>query len=156
MSYMHVVDCANCGQQTMDDGPEDNCLFCGKNASKKEVIMAEREPVPTRPRKRKQLRKYFEQNKEAILVDYNSMKLKDFFKRWISSSMWTKLKADWGIQGKYKKLGSKKVWAFENPEATGPVATNVDAPLTEHEHYLVLLGWQQAAREFLRAGKVRD
>jgi len=36
------------------------------------------------------------------------------------------------------------------PEA---VARSVDAPLTEHEHYLVLLGWQQAAREFLKAWK---
>ncbi len=154
------------------NNPADTCLFCGKNArekelapsvepleaeqqqeEKKEVIMAEREPVPPRPKKRKQLQKYYEQNKEAILADYNSMKLKDFFKRWdISSTAWTKLKVDWEIQGKHKKQGSKKVWALASPEAPEAVARSVEAPLTEHEHYLVLLGWQQAAREFLKAG----
>ena len=155
---MYLVDCANCGTQTEINGPEDTCQFCGKNATTKEVIMVERKPVPARPKKRKQLPKYFEQHKEAILADYNSMKLKDFYKRWsISTTGWTKLKKDWGVQGKNKKLGSKKIEASANPEekpeTPEAVARSVEAPLTEHEHYLVLLGWQQAAREFLRAGK---
>jgi len=159
----------------MVDGPEDKCQFCGKNVSKKEVIMAGKEnmgnivegigeaviremrnPIPPRPKKRKLFLKYFEQNKEAILVDYNSMKLRDFFKRWgISSTGWTKLKVDWNVQGKHKKHSSKKEWESAIPEVPEAVARSVDAPLTEHEHYLVLLGWQQAAREFLRAGQAK-
>ena len=168
---MYLVVCANCGKQTMVNGPEDTCQFCGKHASKKEVMMAETSDyvgedtsVPARPKKRKLLRQYYEQNREAILADYKSMKLKDFFKRWgISSTGWTKLKADWNVQGKHKKHGLKKQRKFAiadevpaSPEAPEAVARSVEAPLTEHEHYLVLLGWQQAAREFLKAGKVHD
>ena len=161
---MYLVVCANCGKQTMVNGPEDNCQFCNKNATKKEVIVVktnknvgEREPVPPRPKKRKLLRQYYEQNREAILADYNSMTLLPFYKRWgISSNMWVELKREWEIPGKYKKHDSKKIEALASPEATEPVATSVDSPLTEHEHYLVLLGWQQAAREFLKAGKVHD
>ena len=83
--------------------------------------------------------------------------------------MWMKLKKDWGVQGKYI-VKKERVTAASSgeeptakegnpveeptiPEAEGAIARSVDAPLTEHEHYLVLLGWQQAAREFLRAGK---
>ena len=174
---MHLVDCTNCGQQTMVNGPEDNCQFCDKNASKKEVIMPEPEkmtnkvegvgvaiikemmkPVPPRPKKRKQLRQYYEQNREAILADYNSMTLLPFYRRWhISTKAWMGLKTDWSVQGKHKAHASKKVVALasteEAPVAPESIARSVDAPLTEHEHYLVLLGWQQAAREFLRAGK---
>jgi len=167
---MYIVDCANCGKQTVVDGPEDNCQFCGKNASKKEVIMVDTEKhvgektsVPARPKKRKQLRKYYEQHKEAILADYRSMKLYDFFKRWhISTTWWLKLKEDWKVQGKQRKHSLKKEWklvapdkAPAAPEVEEAIARSVDAPLTEHEHYLVLLGWQQAAREFLRAGQPR-
>ena len=55
---MYLVVCANCGKQTMVNGPEDNCQFCGKNATKKEVIMVktnknvgERGPVPPQAKK---------------------------------------------------------------------------------------------------------
>ena len=204
---MPLVDCINCGTQTMINGPEDNCQFCGKNATakkepepneqeevevetpsevipmpepeavktrlklgrkptgewrkckdcgkdiyirkyrlkgsggrcvdcsrkanpppvpgskekKEEIIVEERKniseqavthidltkPVPPRPKKRKQLRKYFEQNKEAIIADYRSMKLVLFYRRWgISTNMWLTLKQDWGILGKHKKHGA--------------------------------------------------
>ena len=121
MSRFFPVDCANCGQQTMIDldRPEDTCLFCGKNARKKEVIMVEKEateevaevvqsynkePVPPRPKKRKNWPEYFEKHKEAIIADYHSMKLREFLKRWsMATTTWPKLKEKWGVQGKYQK-----------------------------------------------------
>jgi len=58
-------------------------------------------PVPPRPRGREQLRLYFEENKEAILQDYQSLKLKGFYAKWhMTSTTWTKLKRDWKLLGK--------------------------------------------------------
>lgn len=34
-------NCANCGRQVLVEKPGDRCYWCGKNASKKEVTMAE-------------------------------------------------------------------------------------------------------------------
>lgn len=47
MSKYLLIDCANCGHQTMVDlkRPEDTCLFCGKIASKKEVIMQDNKRI---------------------------------------------------------------------------------------------------------------
>ena len=155
-AFTFLTDCVNCGSETMVYRLEDNCQFCGKNVSKKEVTMSvenqsgaeEREPVPTRPKKRKHLRKYFEKNKEAILADYTSMKLKDFFKRWgISTNMWIELKKDWSVQGKHNLHATRK--KSESPPEDPPD----DGSLTEHERYLILVGWQQAAREFMKAWK---
>ncbi len=113
-----------------------------------QTVEAEREPVPARPKKRKQLRKYFEKNKEAILADYNSMKLILFYRRWgISTNMWIELKKDWSVQGKHTLHATKE--KSESPLGDPPA----DGPLTEHERYLMLLGWQQAAREFMKAWK---
>ena len=113
----------------------------------------ERDPVPARPKKKKQLRKYYEQNKDAIVADYNLMKLLLFFKKWgIGSTAWTKLKAEWGVPGKNKS--PRAVPAAAKPEAV-PEELLVDVSLSEHERYLILLGWQQAAREFLKAGYAR-
>jgi len=58
-------------------------------------------PVPPRPKGKKQLWQYFEENKEAILQDYQSLKLKEFYKKWrMTSTTWTKLKRDWNLLGK--------------------------------------------------------
>lgn len=102
------VNCANCGKEVLIDGPEDRCLFCGKNASKKEVIMAEKEAgveervaVPPKPRKRNKLWEYYEQNKEAMIADHRSMTVISFFGRWhVTASTWGKLKKQWGVQNK--------------------------------------------------------
>lgn len=55
-------------------------------------------PVPPRPKKRKKLYAYHEENKESIIADYRSMKIIDFFRKWhISSVTWLKLKAKWNL-----------------------------------------------------------
>lgn len=149
---MHLVDCANCGQQVEIEGPEDTCYWCGKNASKKEIIMAETEEraVPPKPKKRRKHWEYFDQNQEAIVADYRSMKLVDFFKRWaITSSSWTKLKKKWGVENKGRGLLKP---AKRPKQGNKPKGANTQE-LTEHERYLILLGYQQATREFLRADK---
>lgn len=127
--YWHIVDCANCGQETMIGNPEDTCLFCGKNASKKEVTMAEKEAtvkervVPLRPTKRKEIWKYYEQNKEVMLADYQSMRVTSFFLKWsISSGSWQKLKQKWAVPNKgkhsmYKRAKTaKKQYKEPRPE----------------------------------------
>lgn len=108
---MMLVECANCGKQTMVDEPEDNCQFCGKNATKKEAIIAEKaveeRVVPPKPKKRNKLWQYYEKNKEAIVTDYHSMTLREFFKRWrLSTSTWMKLKKMWGVSTKVKAAGT--------------------------------------------------
>ena len=113
MSDFHLVDCANCGKQTMVDlkRPEDTCLFCGKNARKKEVIMQdnkERPPVPPKPQIRKKVKAYWEKHKEEILADYKSMLLRPFFERWhMATTTWMQLKKKWGIPNKSKGAGGK-------------------------------------------------
>ena len=75
-------------------------------------------PVPPRPKKRKLIWKYFEDNKEAILHDYQNLKLMDFFVRWhMATTTWQKLKRDWGIQGqRTKALSVKLATEPEKPE----------------------------------------
>ncbi len=126
MSYEHYVDCANCGTQVGIEGPDDTCLFCGKNATKKEteppaehlepeqpeskpkeVIMVNSKEVPPKPKNRKQRDAYWEKNKEAVLADYQSMKLQPFLKRWsLATTTWIKLKKKWGVQNKTKRTGT--------------------------------------------------
>ena len=133
MSNLCLVDCANCGQQTMIDldRPEDTCLFCGKNAREKEVIMVEKEaaeeaaeavqsynkgPVPPRPKKRKKWPEYYEENKEAIIADYHSMTVRAFFKRWsLGTTTWPKLKEKWEVPSKGRG-GSKTAKRTEYKE----------------------------------------
>ena len=149
MKESWYVDCANCGKQVSIDGLASICYWCHKNATKKEDIMQEKRGtleekalVPTRPKKRKQLWAYFEQNKEAILADYHSMKLLEFFKSWgITSASWLKLKKLWGVQNKGKGTGPKTVKRPSADDTQG---------LTEHERYLILVGYQMAIMDFLK------
>lgn len=61
---------------------------------------AERKP-PRRTRNRRKFRKYYEQNKAAIIADYYSLRLKDFFRKWrFATSTWTKLKTEWEVKPK--------------------------------------------------------
>jgi len=156
VTKLWLVDCVNCGKQVEINGPEDICYWCGKNASKKEDIMQENKErtvetgaIPPKPKKRGKVWEYFDQNREAMVADYHSMKLMDFFKKWaITSNTWLRLKKKWGVENKGKKRPKK-------PKKTTTKAvkktTSEDVALTEHERYLILLGYQQAVREFLRA-----
>lgn len=124
MSYL--VICKNCGKQTMIDGgdPDERCLLCGKPALRKEQNMEDKAKdktkivseakgrvakvdkevdsgIPPRPKKRKQWPQYFEDNKEAIIQDYQVLRLKQFFTKWhISTNLWIELKERWNVAGK--------------------------------------------------------
>lgn len=76
--------------------------MAGRNEPSSVVTVANQEapPVPPKPRKRKLRKKYFEDNKGAILRDYKKLKLKEFLARWMAVNTWMRLKKEWGIQGK--------------------------------------------------------
>ena len=107
----------------------------------------EEQPVPPKPSIRKKLAAYYEENKDVILADYSAMKLTPFFAKWrINSKVWGELKEKWAVANKGRSIGKR---AHDNDW----VKTGKHGPqgrgLTEHEQYLVLLGYQQAVREFL-------
>lgn len=129
MTYRRYVDCVNCGKEVLIDGPEDRCLFCGKNASKKEIVMAEKEaeekvvaPIPAKPRNRKKACAYYLKNKEAMIADYQSMRVSAFFQRWhISSVTWAKLRELWEVPNKEKHSMYKRPKApVKRPEYKEP------------------------------------
>jgi len=82
--------------------------------------------VPPKPEGRKQLEVYCENNKDAILADYRSMRLRDFFKRWhLSSTSWTRLKPKWNVKGKHGNRSKKATRHME----TVKVPVNVEDSL---------------------------
>lgn len=81
--YWHLVDCANCGQQTMIGTPEDTCLLCGKNASKKEVIiMEEMDRVKWEGMKRLERSKWIKEHLDEIVADIRSMSKEKVLEKW--------------------------------------------------------------------------
>ncbi len=156
---MPVVDCANCGTQTMITGPEDSCQFCGENASKKAAVVSEttenvlettenvlkatkavgeavtrelRKPVPPKPKGMKKRAAYWDKHKEEIIADYQLMSLRDFFARWhISTNLWLELKKAWKVQGKQAEASVKKYVAVCFPWAQDQFLTATE--LTEVE-----------------------
>ena len=169
MADCWLEECVNCGKSTMVDSYGDNCQFCGKNVSKKEVIMVkenmvyqetsfseERRPVPEKPKKRgEKLKAYWENNKTDILADYQSMPLREFFKRWhIATTTWPKLKELWHVESKWGSRGAKVEAPRPAQEKASPGGVALEAvnlaKHTEHEKYLILLGYQTAIREMLK------
>ena len=171
MALFKIVDCVHCGCQTMIDihVPGDTCLFCDKPAlrqfrikEKKEDIMetpTQPNPeVPPRPKKRKQLPAYYEENKEAIIAAYRTLGTRQFLKVWhISTKRWMQLRKDWkepskgtgnryGLSKKVEK-GDKKL---SSQEKVKPEEGEVDVSLSQRDQYLILIGYQQATRECLK------
>lgn len=178
----HVGTCRICGQQrrydpddpkeirlvkrgrikgilTEVDPPQQSAITTEKSVSiKKEVIVKEQEvaektgQVPEKPKKRKLLWKYYDEHKEAILADYQSMPLVKFFERWsIWSSTWDRLKERWQFEGKGKGSGQRKGRRTDiKPPKSPKTDESQVVELTERERYLVLLGYQQAVREILK------
>ena len=108
--------------------------------------------VLPRPKNRKKVWDYLEQEKEAILADYQALKLGEFFTKWrIGPSTWMKLKAKWEVKSKGKgNRGVKRsVEVAQNVDKTGPGMAPDLIGLTEHERYIYLLGYRQAVRERL-------
>lgn len=140
--YLH---CDNCKRQVFVEGADDICYWCDELIRKKrEVIMtAEREPIPPKVGGLA----YYEEHKDAIIADFYGMSTLEMVKRWaMSVSTWTKLKGKWGV--KSKRRGQRPKRQNQEPPADEDTGT---APLTEHERYLILLGYQQAIREILWA-----
>ena len=93
--------------------------------------------METKPSDKYQILEYYEQHKDEIMADYISLGLNALLGKWHMAALtWGKLRKEWGIEG--KRRGPKKRLASEGA-----------SPLTEHERYLVLLGYQQAMREIL-------
>ena len=90
--------------------------------------------------------KEFEKDREQVLADYADMRLNDFYSKWhLNSTLWGHMKKLWEVKGKRPGYGQGEPVeksANKKPEGT--------APLTEHEQYLILLGYQQAVREILK------
>ena len=117
--------------------------------------------VPPRPRKKKQLRAYFEKHKEAILADYYAMGRLDFFKRWgISAATWAELHREWGVtlkgqggrrKGTTKRLAPEKRQALTAPEGLPPFPPFSDSwePAVQIEW---LHEWLHTYRELKLAG----
>ena len=134
------VDCANCGKQVLVDGvPEEKCYWCGKSPHRKEVIVQEK---TSRPKKMSIRNKhlFIEEHKEEIMGDARRLKKREVLKKWgITSTTFYKL----------RKLYAPELIRQSEEKNTD----NLPEALTEHERYLVLLGYQMATREFLNAGK---
>ena len=81
--------------------------------------IAQNEPVATKRkyRARKPLRD-FEADKEAIVEDYDTMPLKEFYaKQCLGPRSWTKLKKKWGVNG----LSPRKAKSVPDTEVAHPV-----------------------------------
>lgn len=149
-----LVNCVNCGKQTMIDlkNPEDNCQFCGKNARKKEVIMAEKEGMIDRAKYeamgRLKRSKWIKEHLEEIMVDIRSMSKDEVVEKWpFGPSTYGKLRRIHAPE----IIGQQGAKTLKKPtQKTIKETTGEDVALTEHERYLILLGYQQATREFLK------
>jgi hypothetical protein len=56
--------------------------------------------APKKPAKRKDIWKFFDDNKEAMLDDYKTMTQLHFLDKWCSTTTWMKLKKRWGVENK--------------------------------------------------------
>ncbi len=99
------------GQQTMIRPPTVETKSKKEKEKAPEVktpapsLLAQNHSAPDKPKNRRGKRqaKYLEKNKEAILRDYRSLRLKDFLTKWhISSNTWLKLKRLWKVTSKGK------------------------------------------------------
>ena len=180
------IDCPICGHQVIMQEYGEKCYWCGNPISigqkaeigtkkahynqnlpplkaeaiqciKEETKMAEKNtPVPSKPKGYKQLAKYWEDNKEAILSDYRAMAPLKFMRRWgMSANTWQNLKLAWGVQNnrqaKAKAENRARTEAGATSVGEAVIKEHVDVSLSEHDRYLFLLGYQQATREFLKA-----
>jgi len=148
MSHFMMVDCLHCKQQTTIDIEKrgDTCLFCGKPAKLKEVIMQEKIEKQYSDMNNQKRGRYIKAHLAEIVADIKAMDRADVMGKWgFVKSTYSKL----------RKLHAPeltgKPWTIKADAA--PVAKqkpkDADVSLTEHERYLVLVGWREAVRELL-------
>lgn len=134
--------CANCGRQVLVEKPGDRCYWCGKNASKKEVIMAE---VSCDRMTRLDKSKYIKKHLTEIMEDIRNLPKKEVLEKWgFRQSTFNKLR---------KKHAPELISTGGRPKKNQEPQPSSQAELTEHERYLILIGYQMAIREFLKADK---
>ena len=110
-----------------------------------EKATEERAAAPPKLKGYKAIRAYYEENKEAILADYHTMKLIDFFKRWsMSSGIWQQLKERWEVEGK------QKAKIVVKPFRTEASVESVSIHEAEHEELIWLRGYRQCVLDTLQ------
>lgn len=115
-----------------------------------------------KPRKKKLVGRYYEQNRELMISDYKSMTLLNFFKKWgMSSPTWMKLRALWGVPKKGRG-GTARVPASMPQEEPPQARANPDSKSMEEEIAALKIeaaefrGYKQAVRDIFGVGlKVR-
>lgn len=142
------VDCANCGKQTLMDDPGDKCIWCGKSPYKKEGIVEE---VNFNDMSLRDRGKYIEKHLTEIIEDIRALPKREVLKKWpFGQSTFAKLKKEHAPE----LIGKRPTYKPRQRKDEKPPATDKEAPgLTEHERYLILVGYQMAAREFLGVHK---
>jgi len=103
----------------------------GKDMTFTEIIP--QEPIKQEVKRAKWVKhpiQFFHDNKEAMIEDYQTMKVVAFFKKWhIATTTWAKLKRGWGVTGK----GHRGGWtAISNRKANTEAMQQVlDEPIPE-------------------------
>lgn len=107
--------------EVKQDKPEETAIF--RNIPEEADISQNGDPppVPPRPKGKKKLWQYFEDNKEAILQDYQNLRLKEFYAKWhMTSTTWTKLKRDWELPGKSPRKSTLQKGTTKTRKHKGP------------------------------------
>ena len=105
------------------------------------------EPVKKRKYVKRSNARDFEKEKDAILEDYPKLKLKEFYAKYhLSSSRWTRLKAEWNILGKRLRPRShvKKLQPTEPPFRSHDQAKTSLPPFNESWGDSVKIAWLDA------------
>jgi hypothetical protein len=87
--------------------------------------------VPIKPHKLKDRQEYYDENKEAIIADYQSMRRTDFLIKWhINTKLWKTLVEKWGVatKRKWSKRESKPSILDANHSKNIPIVPGVGLP----------------------------
>lgn len=108
--------------------------------------------VLAKPKKHKQIGRYYEENKELITADYKSMTLLALFKKWgITSSTWTKLRTAWGVPKKGGRRRPRQRLADQAPGEPAAATSTSKSPPEEmadlKTEVLYLRGYREAVRD---------
>ena len=91
------------GVQTLERPPKEVIEVVKNKPEVDSIAQSELAPAKRKYKARRSPRD-FEANKEAIVEDYNTLTLKEFFaKQHLSYARWTELKKKWGVKGKNQR-----------------------------------------------------
>lgn len=122
--YGSCYTCLSCGK-TMDKPNEKEGNEMVVNIPKATVFCTTEDTptntVPPKPEGRKEAHKYYEDNKEQIIADYNAMSRKDVLRKWqMADAVLHGLLKRWGVKPKktYNKTGKSWVKPDKSPSIT--------------------------------------